>query len=72
MRPNFVFHPSSLSMRCPQAGQMDGRTDGCHKGVLGVLCNDGDLIENGNPNDEVECNDYAFQILLDMRAYGEV
>ena len=51
---------------------MDGRTDGCHNGVLGVLSNDGDLIENGNPNDEVEGNDYAFQILLDMRAYGEV
>ena len=67
MRPNFVFHPSSLSMR-----GTDGWTDGCHKGVLGVLSNDGDLIENGNPNDEVEGNDYAFQILLDMRAYGEV
>ena len=48
---------------------MDGRTDGCHKGVLGVLSNDGDLIENGNPNDEVEGNDYAFQILLDIK-YG--
>ena len=32
------------------------------------ILNDGDLVED----DEVEGDDYALQILLNMRAYGEV
>ena len=33
--------------------------------------NDGDLVENKNANDEIEGDKNAFQILLNMRAYGE-
>ena len=41
-------------------------------GEINSILNDGDILENGNPNDEVEADDYAFQILLTMRAHGEV
>ena len=33
--------------------------------------NDGDLVENKNANDGIEGDKNAFQILLNMRAYGE-
>ena len=33
--------------------------------------NDGDLVENKNANDKIEGDNNAFQILLNMRAYGE-
>ena len=33
--------------------------------------NDRDLVENENANDEIEGGNYAFQIPLNMRAYGE-
>ena len=33
--------------------------------------NDGDLVENENANDEIEGDNNAFQLLLNMRAYGE-
>ena len=33
--------------------------------------NDGDLVENENANDEIEGDNYAFQILLNMRADGQ-
>ena len=39
---------------------------------INSILNDGDILENENPNDEVEGDDYAFQILLTMRAHGEV
>ena len=33
--------------------------------------NDGDLVENENVEYEIEGDNYAFQILLNMRAHGE-
>ena len=33
--------------------------------------NDGDLVENGHADDDIEGDKYAFQILLNIRAYGE-
>ena len=33
--------------------------------------NDGDLVENENANDEIEGDNNAFQLLLNMRACGE-
>ena len=33
--------------------------------------NDGDLVENENADDEIEGDNYAFQILLNVTAHGE-
>ena len=33
--------------------------------------NDGDLVENKNANDEIDGDNNAFQLLLNIRAYGE-
>ena len=33
--------------------------------------NDGDIVENENANDEIEGDNNAFQILLNVDVYGE-
>ena len=33
--------------------------------------NDGDLVENGNVDDEIEGDECALHIVLNMRAYGK-
>ena len=33
--------------------------------------NDGDLVENKDVDDKTEGNNYTFQILVNMRAFGE-